>query len=161
MNIFYLDSNITKCAQYHIDKHVNKMILESGQLLASAIHMADPELAKTIPDLYRLTHKNHPCAIWVRQSINHYLYLMDLMEALNAECQFRYVHSRVHTTLEKVLSWPFPKLPDIKFTEPPKCMPDDLKTIPSTVEAYRAYYKRDKLSIATWTSREPPDWFVN
>lgn len=161
MNIFYLDSDITKCAQYHIDKHVNKMILESGQLLASAIHLADPELAKTIPDLYRLTHKNHPCAIWVRQSINHYLYLMDLMEALNVECQHRYVHRKTHTTLAKLRDWPFPALPDVGFTEPPKCMPDDLKAIPSTVEAYRAYYKRDKLSIATWTRREPPDWFTN
>lgn len=29
MNIFYLDHNTTKCAQYHNDKHVVKMILET------------------------------------------------------------------------------------------------------------------------------------
>lgn len=159
MNIFYLDRNLTKCAQSHCDKHVNKMILESGQLLATAIHLGDPELAKTIPNLYKMTHKNHPSAIWARQSINHYLYLLDLMEALNEECQFRYGHSNVHVTLAKLRDWPYPVLSDVRFSEPPRCMPDDLKAIPDTVEAYRAYYKRDKLPIAAWTKREPPDWW--
>lgn len=162
MNLFYLDTNIVKCAQYHCDKHVNKMILESSQLLASAIHVSDPDLAKEVPDLYRLTHKNHPCAIWVRQSINHYLYLLDLMEALNAECQYRYEHNRTHISLAKAIEWPFPSLPDIKFSEPPRCMPDDLKHIQGgTVSAYRAYYKRDKAPIAAWTKREQPEWFTN
>lgn len=101
MNIFYLDRNITKCAQAHCDKHVNKMILEGAQLLASAHHLTNPE-ASTIPNMYRLTHKNHPDAIWVRSSINHYLYLMDLMEALNAEAQYRYKHSKTHVSLAKV-----------------------------------------------------------
>lgn len=59
MNIFYLDRDIVKCAQYHCDKHVNKMILEGAQLLASAHHTANPE-AELIPGMYRLTHKNHP-----------------------------------------------------------------------------------------------------
>lgn len=160
MNIFFLDSDITKCAQAHCDRHVNKMILESAQLLASAIHIAEPGLVAEIPDLYRLTHKNHPCAVWVRSSINHYLYLMDLMEALNEECQYRYAHSRIHVSLEKVLSWPIPKLPDMDFIEPPKCVSDDLKPIPSTIEAYRSYYNRDKREIAAWTRREPPDWWL-
>ena len=76
------------------------------------------------------------------------------------ECQHRYGHKKTHTTLVKLRDWPFPTLPDVGFTEPPKCMPDDLKAIPSTVEAYRAYYKRDKLSIATWTNREQPYWLT-
>lgn len=159
MNLFYLDKNIVKCAQAHCDKHVNKMILESAQLLASAIHITEPDLAKEIPDLYRLTHKNHPCAIWARSSINHYLYLMDLMEALNEECQYRYEHCKDHTSLVKLRSWPYPTIQDIRFVEPPKCVTDDLKAVPSTIDAYRAYYNRDKREIATWTKRLPPDWF--
>lgn len=158
MNIFYLDRNIEKCAQAHCDKHVNKMILEGAQLLASAHHLTNPEAA-TIPDMYRLTHKNHPDAIWVRSSINHYLYLMDLMEALNEECQYRYEHSRTHVSLLKVHSWPYPVLPDIKFTEPPKCVHDDWKQVPDTVEAYRKYYCRDKKDIVSWTKRQPPEWY--
>ena len=36
MNIFYLDKDTTKCAKYHNDKHVVKMILETAQLLCGA-----------------------------------------------------------------------------------------------------------------------------
>lgn len=37
MNIFYLDKDTTKCAQYHVDKHVSKLILEAGQMIGTAI----------------------------------------------------------------------------------------------------------------------------
>ena len=158
MNIFYLDRNIEKCAQAHCDKHVNKMILEGAQLLASAHHLTNPD-ALDIPNMYRLTHKNHPDAVWVRASINNYLYLMDLMEALNNECQYRYEHNKTHVSLAKVWDWPYPALPDIEFTEPPKCVHDDWKQIPDTVEAYREYYKRDKANIVSWTKRQQPNWF--
>ncbi len=161
MNIFFLNRDIVKCAQAHCDKHVNKMILESAQLLAAAIHMADPELAKEVPDLYRLTHKNHPDAVWVRSSINHYLYLMDLMDALNDEANYRYGGGKVHLSLDKAKSWPFPSLPDVPWQDPPKCVHDDFKGIPDAVDAYRAYYLRDKRPIATWTKREPPDWWTD
>lgn len=159
MNIFYLDRNIQKCAQAHFDKHVNKMILEGAQLLASAHHITNLDGVAMINDIYRLTHKNHPDAIWVRSSINHYLYLMDLMEALNEEAQYRYEHGKVHVSLSKAQSWPFPNLPDIKFVEPPKCVHDDWKQMPDTVEAYRQYYRRDKADIVSWTKRQPPDWY--
>ena len=33
MNLFYLDEDLDKCAEYHVDKHVNKMILEAAQLI--------------------------------------------------------------------------------------------------------------------------------
>ena len=111
-------------------------------------------------DLYKPTHMNHPCAVWARQSINHYLYVLDLMEALNDEANYRYSHRKVHLSLTKAQSWPFPKLPDIKFVPPPKCVHEDFKGIADTVEAYRAYYRRDKRDIATWTLRRPPDWFI-
>ncbi|WP_231579463.1 hypothetical protein [Photobacterium iliopiscarium] len=38
MNIFILDHDIEKCAQYHCDQHVVKMILESVQLLCTALN---------------------------------------------------------------------------------------------------------------------------
>lgn len=161
MNIFLLDRDIVKCAQAHCDMHVNKMILEGAQLLAAAHWITDPEGTKDVPDIYRLTHKNHPDAVWVRSSINHYLYLMDLMDALNDEAQYRYGHSKIHVSLDKAKSWPFPKLPDVPWTDPPKCVHDDFKGIPDTVAAYRAYYLRDKRPIVQWTKRGPPEWWTN
>ena len=40
MNIFILDEDIDKCAQYHIDAHSGKMQLESAQMLCT-IHWID------------------------------------------------------------------------------------------------------------------------
>ena len=39
MNIFFLDYDVKKCAQYHVDKHVVKMILETAQLLCGVHHV--------------------------------------------------------------------------------------------------------------------------
>ena len=62
MNIFMLHQEPQIAAQYHCDKHVVKMILESAQLLCTALNEAG------VPMPYRVTHKNHPCSIWVRES---------------------------------------------------------------------------------------------
>jgi hypothetical protein len=159
MNIFYLSRDVEECARFHCDKHVNKMILEGAQLLASAIWVTDPKLAESIPGIYRLTHKNHPSAVWVRSNFNHYAYLLGLMDALNTEAQYRYNRTNSHLSLDKALDWPCPPLPCLPFTEPPKCVHDDFKGIPDTVEAYREYYKRDKRDIAAWTKRDVPYWF--
>ena len=96
MNIFILDENIEKCAQYHCDKHIIKMILESAQLLCTA-HWIN-KYAGFIPRKleskewekvreqktndprdfpYLPTMHNHPCSIWVRSSLDNYEWLID------------------------------------------------------------------------------------
>ncbi|MEK9894850.1 MAG: hypothetical protein VW518_00305, partial [Burkholderiaceae bacterium] len=37
MNIFVLDKDLDKCAEYHVDKHIVKMPLEVAQILCTAI----------------------------------------------------------------------------------------------------------------------------
>ena len=39
MNVFVLDNDIVKCAQYHYDKHVIKIILESAQMLSATLRL--------------------------------------------------------------------------------------------------------------------------
>lgn len=158
MNIFYLSSDIEECARFHCDRHVNKMILESAQLMASVHRLTDPK-ADEIPCLYRLTHKNHPCAVWARESLDNYEYLFSLCLFLNEEAKYRYGHSKDHLSFEKVNGWPVPNILAKGFSEPPKCVHDDFKGYDSTVEAYRAYYRRDKADIATWTKRSKPYWY--
>lgn len=153
MNIFFLDENIEKCAAYHCDKHVVKMILETAQLLCSAHWMVGNEAP------YRLTHKNHPCAIWVRQSIYNYNWLLELGFALCAEYNRRY--DKVHKT-QRVMDWcekNIPDLPDRNFTIPPQCMPEIYKQS-CTVEAYRAYYRGEKKEFAVWKHTLTPTWFL-
>lgn len=87
MNIFVLDRDVKKCAIYHNDKHVVKMILESAQLLCGVHHMTESNI-NDIP--YKLSHKNHPCSIWAREDISNYLWLCELGLELCKEYTYRY-----------------------------------------------------------------------
>lgn len=155
MNIFILDKDVKKCAQYHCDKHVVKQILETAQLLCGAHHMTN-QSNDQVP--YKLSHKNHPCAIWARESMNNYLYLCELGLALCDEYTHRY--GKRHKSLEVIL-WCIgnrPNIPDKGLTEFAKAMPDEFK-VKSVVESYRNYYRGAKKEFATWKMRETPTWF--
>jgi hypothetical protein len=163
MNIFFLDDDIKKCAQYHCDKHVVKMILETAQLLCGVHHVTahdtahdTPQVAPQVP--YKLSHKNHPCAIWSRESLTNYLVLCELGLELCYEYTYRY--GRRHKSQE-VIEWCVTNKPNIcdkGYTEPPKAMPDEYK-VDSVVESYRNYYRGAKVSFAVWKNREKPFWF--
>ncbi len=129
------------------------MILESAQLLCSVHHMT----GTGTPDMYKLTHKNHPDAIWARSSIENYSYLISLAILLGEEYTFRY--GKVHKSIALIEQLRMPNLADLPFTDPPKCVHDDFKGIDDTVAAYRAYYNRDKAYMCTWTKRPVPEWF--
>lgn len=55
MNIFVLDTDPKLSAQYHVDRHVIKMILENAQLLSTALKINNIEA-----NLYKPTHQHHP-----------------------------------------------------------------------------------------------------
>ena len=155
MNIFLLDTDTRKCAQYHCDKHVVKMILETAQLLCGVHHMTD-QLTDQVP--YKLSHKNHPCAIWSRESLSNYLYLCDLGLELCKEYTYRY--GKRHKS-QDVIEWCVTNKPNIcdkEFTEPARAMPNEYK-VDSVVESYRNYYIGEKSKIAVWKNREIPEWF--
>ena len=155
MNIFVLDLDVKKCAEYHNDKHVVKMILESAQLLCGVHHMTE-SISNQIP--YKLSHKNHPCSIWARESITNYLWLCELGLELCYEYTYRY--GRKHKSQE-VIEWCVvnkPNISDKGFTEPPKAMPNQYK-VKSVVESYRNYYLGDKAYFSKWKNRKTPKWF--
>jgi hypothetical protein len=155
MNIFFLDENPTLSAKYHVDKHVVKMILETAQLLCSVHHVTD-QVTDQVP--YKLSHKNHPCAIWARESLSNYLYLCELGLELGKEYTYRY--GKRHKSID-VINWCIinkPNIPDIGFTKPAMAMPDEFK-VNSVVESYRNYYMGAKSDLASWKNREKPLWF--
>lgn len=160
MNIFFLDFDVKKCAKFHCDKHVVKMILETAQLLCSAHHVTiHGTIHDTIQVPYKLSHKNHPCSIWVRESLSNYLYLCELGLALGEEYTYRY--GKTHKSIE-VIQWCLtnrPNIKDIGFTTPPLAMPDEYK-VESVIDSYRNYYKGAKSTIVSWKNREKPDWFL-
>ena len=178
MNIFYLDHDVRKCAEMHNDKHVVKMILEYAQLLSTAhrvldgvelIGLSDSGRKKkfwTLGDsrdytLYKATHINHPSAVWVRKSVQNYMWLAEMLEVLCGEYTYRYgkVHKVERDGLMQLLKNEFPKnLPIAPFTEPTPAMPDVYK-VGDSINSYRNYYRGDKRSFANWKKRSIPFWF--
>jgi hypothetical protein len=155
MNIFFLDENPKLNAQYHNNSHCIKMILETAQLLCSVHHSTD-QPTDQVP--YKLSHKNHPCAIWARESLSNYLYLCELGLELGKEYTYRY--GKRHKSID-VIEWCIvnkPNIPDIGFTTPAMAMPDEFK-VDSVVESYRNYYMGAKSDLASWKNREKPFWF--
>lgn len=135
MNIFYLDSCPAEAARMQCDKHVVKMILETAQLLSTAHHELDGE-----SPAYKPTHKNHPSAVWVRNSLQHYAWTVSHLAALGSEYQRRY--GKVHKTIREHLTSlkrPPAALQANFWRDPPQCMPDDCKR-DSTTLAYQLYY---------------------
>ena len=172
MNIFFLDANSNLSARSLCDKHVVKMILESIQLLCSAHHL-HPRGDK-YQYLAKLTHQNHPCAVWCRSHSENYIYLTHYTQHLLMEYNFRYNKSH---SMSDLFSWLYLNIPDIPnldetkliklgswyITKPPQCMPDEYKQ-DDTIEAYRAYYKHGKRvdkngkNMMVYTKRQPPAW---
>ena len=141
MNIFFLDYDPKKCAQYHNDKHVVKMILETAQLLCG-VHWVTGNEAP-----YKLSHKNHPCSIWTRSSLENYLWLCELGLELCIEYEYRY--GKKHKTYD-VIMWCIlnkPNISDVEFTSPPLAMPDHCKIDNNPIKSYRNYYMTEKSSF--------------
>lgn len=152
MNIFVLDLNHTKNAQYHCDKHVCKMLVEYTQLLCSAYYFTDQ--AHLSP--YRLTHKNHPCAVWVRESLDNWVWLYCLSLKLYDEYKHRY-GDKIHKAGETIKALPIPCLMPKGLTPFAQAMPTQYKCI-DTVKAYRNYYLGDKQELFSWKNRNRPEW---
>lgn len=153
MNIFVLDYNARLAAQAHVDKHCIKMILESAQLLCGALKMYQVNDDK----LYKLSHKNHPSAIWTRTSKDNFVWLSDLALYLGEEYTYRY--GKVHKSIEiiKHAQQYISVLPDVGLTNFVQAMPDEYKKT-DTVDAYRAYYRFSKTKLLVYTKRKPPEW---
>ena len=147
MNIFFLSQDPVESAQLMCDKHVaGKMAVESAQMLSTAHRILDGHLLTPEQDslLYKITHKNHPCSMWVRDSADNYLWLYRHFIALCDEYTLRY--NKIHlsdTKFREMLKRPPANIPDIGPTDPPLAMPDEYKkTCP--IDSYREYYIKEK-----------------
>ena len=166
MNIFILSLIQREIAQYMMDKHVSKILLEAVQMLCSAKRVLDPD-DEVNDRIYKLAHKNHPVTIWCRKSKANFVWTLDLVEELHKEWRFRYGHTetKFHKSylMSLILRENIPS--DDKFeaeglTTFALAMPVEYKT-EDPVESYRNYYMSDeKQKIATWKKkREKPDWY--
>lgn len=163
MNIFFLSLDPREAAQLHCDKHVVKMILESAQMLYCAHWVLGSLLP---PNAYKKAHMNHPCSIWVRESLDNYLWLCELAKELCNEYKFRYGAQKIHKT-EAHIDWLLANYPkDILndgFTMPAQAMPNEYKR-EDVVVAYKVFYRESKMNIrniVTYKKRSLPDFLTS
>lgn len=182
MNIFVLDKNPAIAAEYHCDKHVVKMILESVQMLSTAHWVKLLDLnKKSIADFkkmkdmkeylynnsnkklqppYKLTHIHHPCTIWTHKTLQNYNWHVDLFEALCSEYTKRY--NKVHKS-SVYLDWFRNNIPynikNDKLTDFEICMKDEYKISNDPVICYKYYYIIDKSRFAKWRLGNIPVWY--
>lgn len=181
MNLFFLDHDHDVSAQYHIDKHCSKMVLEAAQLIATTLWVdkligfvprkldseelsiiktamkAEPPIEERQFIRYLATHHNHPSAIWTRQSLDNLEWVQVYANALNEETQCR--GNKAHASCAEINKWPSTsRLPSVGLTPFALAMPDELK-LPDPIEAYRLFYMLDKGPIASWKARSKPYWW--
>ena len=130
------------------------MILESAQLLCTAHRLIDGD----VPDnFYKATHKNHPCAKWVREAEENYTWLTIHWVALMEEYKHRFGKNHACLKLYPDLLKPPAGLKKFWGSEPPLAMPDEYK-MDGPLASYRNYYKYGKSHLHKWTNREAPKW---
>jgi hypothetical protein len=199
MNIFFLDKNVKKCAQYHVNTHVIKMRVELAQLLCTAHRILDGQQIlikgysfnefnktyskpKTIGvlefeniidgilynQIYLQTHINHPSAIWARESLENYQYIINLAIALSDELKFRF--NTKEQKIIPILSWllknPPKNLKSKGLTTPLLAMDDlykvnDNMTLEDSILNYRNYYNQGKTHLFKWTNRQKPSFITS
>lgn len=178
MNIFVLSADPKEAAEFHCDKHVVKMILETGQMLCAAHWLSwqrelKPEnlkpakmkawLEQHVPAAgqppWKMTHVNHPCTQWAHTSDENYSWLLSLGVALCQEYTLRYGKRHKSETVLKWLSDNRPiSFPSSGMTPFAVAMPEDCRISADPVECYRQYYRVHKRRMAKWKT-QPPSWF--
>jgi len=152
MNIFVLSKDPCEAAKMQCDKHVVKMILESTQLLSTALWLNNEH------GPYKPTHVRHPCTLWTAKSLSNWLWLHTHAQALSKEYTFRY--AKIHACDKIISNMTKPTtINDLGLTPWAQAMPKQYKN-DDVVKAYRTYYIKDKVHLAAWRrNRPPPIWW--
>lgn len=151
MNLFVLDLDPDKNAEYHIDRHVGKMQLEAAQMLSTTVWvdkllgyvprkltseelsivknemLKQPSIEERTFLRYLVAHPNHPCTCWMRESYDNFEWTQVYVNALNEEAQYR--GYKPHASCVEVNRMPLPtRLPRKGLTPFAQAMPDDYKS---------------------------------
>ena len=167
MNLFILSLSFKECAEFMFDKHVSKILLEAVQMLCTTVQIVDPENEiKNKIKLYKICHKNHPVTIWMRSSLENYMWTLDLIEAMHEEWKFRYDHpaEKMHKSYivaqylrqfaPSADKFPSQGLSPFALAMPAECKSND------PIASYRKYYQTlEKQQFASWKKRDKPEWY--
>ena len=158
MNIFATYKCPIKSAQALDDKRRVKMILECAQLLSTAVRLNGGN-SKV---LYKITHKNHPCSVWVRQNRSNYkwvlTHMLTLCELYTEKTGKTHASEKLIPELMKSINY----LPEGDFYGFVNCAANkglgiSFKHIEDVCLAYRLYLAqrwKDDFRTPTWSGKK-------
>jgi hypothetical protein len=170
MNLFVLDENPIKAAQFNCDLHCNKIVLEVAQMLANCFA---PDVLVHAPTtksgtVRKHSYYNHPVSIWMRKTLSNLFWSIEHAYGLESERLHRGYNPHHSIAFIDWCANNFDKsvVPDGNLTEfavaiaPDKnCRKVSGFNNMSVVDKYRQYYIHDK-PFAEWSNRNVPDWFI-
>jgi len=154
MQVFRVDKSPSISATMLADHHVGKLLMEACQLMCTAHHLDGGQKAD-LDALWRPTHANHPCAIWVREASNGYQWVYEHAEALAHEFNFRY--NKPHAAALLLPALRVEPTSAVTTSLGPQAFPEWLKD-PDYVKGYRAYYLT-KPNLRWKNKRPAPLWY--
>ena len=154
MNIFMTSPDPKACAVVMDDRRLIKMVLETAQLLSSVYRLS------VVLDnwAYKLTHRNHPCAVWARDSRANFDWLVAHGIELANEYANRY--GRRHRSLAVILHCR-DKADQLTFPDTGYRFDCSGQTVGNVFANYQACMIakwQDDGPLARWTNAERPDW---
>lgn len=165
MNIFILDLDPKKAAEFLCDKHLSKMCLETTQLAYTAHFALDGKCNNE--SAYKPTHINHPCSLWARESLQNYKWLIS--HGLSICDEYEKTYNKTHKCKEHLL-WLKDNVPKnianngltnfaMAFYKKNIEMYNMCYVANNPVDSYRNYYFVDKKRFAKWKKRQTPEWW--
>tara|TARA_R100000030_G_scaffold54269_1_gene40830 strand:+ start:168 stop:680 length:513 start_codon:yes stop_codon:yes gene_type:complete len=166
MNIFVLDEDPVKAAQAIDCVRVPKMIVESAQMMASALRRwgaTDEQMPLTQKGTpYKGGYHHHPCTVWAGDTFSNFDWLCRHAVGLLIEYQNRFGkrHACSVPIVHMIRDTPN-NIPDGELTVFAQAMPDEYKH-ENAVKAYRAYYhsKIHSAGGVHYRHTSPPDWWM-
>ena len=161
MNIFALSRCPMQSAWWLDDIRKNKMILESAQMLSTAVRVLSPD---TDLSVYKVAYLNHPCTIWARQSRDNFKWLLSHMSHLWLQKGGEHGSARLIPQLDEYSSTGY--FPNEELTPFANCARNlergvDYSEHADTHEAYRLYmndrWKETNITL-TWRWGREPEW---
>lgn len=182
MNIFASSADPETSAHNLDDIRVNKMMLESAQMLSMAVafrlnssetriskrgfeyksytNQKCPELMKPHP-----MHIHHPCTKWARESKGNYEWLLEHLKALNS--LYKFTSGKTHATKARIKHLEsyiveIPTGPLQPFRNSARCQIGSFQHVKDTNLAYQMYlsakWDTDVIRVS-WKKRNHPKWY--
>lgn len=169
MNIFLTDRSPQLCARMLDDLRLNKMILETTQMLSVAFRKRWPHLPAS--KLYKETHAHHACTVWVGKTDLNFLWTWNLLHELLVERRMRTKREHACEDLFHHFGLAF-KLLEHEYIPLTKAAIDNVEfsfdcsgqKVGDVFENYKLCMIKkwnNDIRPPTWLNTNPPEWYLD